>query len=155
MSVYVITGISKGIGVSVTPRLFLFRYATTNYKTLQFEIARQASEDAQNLVIGIVRDKAATEKKVAAEMPGRTNIHVLHGDLTEYASLKQAAADTATIVGDRGVDYLIANGAFVSHMDAYDPIGALYVYTRLAQQPAANVLRVETGPTSHPKSTTR
>ncbi|RDW61211.1 uncharacterized protein DSM5745_10709 [Aspergillus mulundensis] len=83
MSVYVITGVSKGIG---------------------FELVRQISEDTNTLVIGLVRDKAATEKK---------------------ASLKQAAADTAQIIGDRGVDYLVANGAFPSHFDAYDPIGNL------------------------------
>lgn len=60
-----------------------------------------------------------------AELGDRPNIHILHGDLTSHASLKEAAADTADIVGDRGIDYLVANGAFLSHFDAYDPIGAL------------------------------
>lgn len=68
-----------------------------------------------------------TEKKVAAELGDRPNIHILHADLTKYASLKQAAADTAPIVGERGIDYLVANGAFVSLLDNYGPIGALYV----------------------------
>lgn len=86
---------------------------------------KNTSEDPKNLVIGLVRDKAGTEKKIAAELGDRSNIHVLHGDLIDYASLKQAAAETADIVGDRGVDYLIANGAFPSQFDAYDPIGAL------------------------------
>ncbi|KAJ5201750.1 uncharacterized protein N7498_006413 [Penicillium cinerascens] len=89
MSVYVITGVSKGIG---------------------FEFLKQLSEDRQNLVIGLVRDKAATEKKIAAEL---------------YATLKQAAADTAEIVGERGVDYLVANGGLVPYLDTYGPIGAL------------------------------
>lgn len=66
-----------------------------------------------------------TEKKVAAELGDRPNIHILHADLTKYASLKQAAADTAPIVGERGIDYLVANGAFVSLLDNYGPIGAL------------------------------
>ncbi|KAF2815384.1 putative short chain dehydrogenase [Mytilinidion resinicola] len=104
MSVYVITGVSKGIG---------------------FEFVKQISEDPKNLVVGLVRDKAATEKKVAAELGDRSNVHILHADLTSYASLKQAAADTAKIVGERGIDYLVANGAFLSLFDAYDPIGAL------------------------------
>jgi NAD(P)-dependent dehydrogenase (short-subunit alcohol dehydrogenase family) len=77
------------------------------------------------VVVGLVRDKAATEKKVAAELGNRSNVHILHADLTSYPSLKQAAADTATIVGERGIDYLVANGAFPSQFDAYDPIGAL------------------------------
>ncbi|RYO75022.1 hypothetical protein DL764_010594 [Monosporascus ibericus] len=98
MSVYVITGVSKGIGIS---------------------------EDQKNLIVGLVRDKAATEKKVTAELGDRPNVHILHADLTNYASLKQAAADTAKIVGERGIDYLVANGAFVPYFDAYGPIGAL------------------------------
>ncbi|KAI4182144.1 MAG: hypothetical protein LQ346_006648 [Caloplaca aetnensis] len=104
MSVYVITGVSKGIG---------------------FEFVKQISEDPKNLVVGLVRDKATTEKKVAAELGERSNVHILHGDLTSYASLKQAAADTAKIVGERGIDYLVANGAFLPQFDAYDPLGAL------------------------------
>ncbi|RYP89997.1 hypothetical protein DL770_003900 [Monosporascus sp. CRB-9-2] len=73
----------------------------------------------------LVRDKAATEKKVAAELGDRPNVHILHADLTSYDGLKQAAADTTKIVGERGVDYLVANGALVSLFDAYDPIGVL------------------------------
>ncbi|KAK3938299.1 hypothetical protein QBC46DRAFT_390633 [Diplogelasinospora grovesii] len=104
MSVYVVTGVSKGIG---------------------FEFLRQLSEDKDNLVIGLVRNKAATEKKVAAELGDRPNVHILHGDLTNYASLKEAAAETAKIVGDRGVDYLVANAGLVPEFDAYGPVSAL------------------------------
>ncbi|MCJ1473925.1 hypothetical protein MMC13_002581 [Lambiella insularis] len=104
MSVYVITGVSKGIG---------------------FEFVKQISEESKNLVVGLVRDRPATEKKMAAELGDRSNVHILHADLTNYASLKQAAVDTAKIVGERGIDYLVANGAFLSQFDAYDPIGAL------------------------------
>ncbi|KAL8858282.1 MAG: hypothetical protein Q9178_005145 [Gyalolechia marmorata] len=104
MSVYVITGVSKGIG---------------------FELVKQISEDPKNLVVGLVRDKAGTEKKVAAKLGDRSNVHILHGDLSSYDSLKQAAADTAKIVGERGIDYLVANGAFVTTFDFYDPIGVL------------------------------
>ncbi|KAG8162218.1 hypothetical protein KVR01_007983 [Diaporthe batatas] len=62
MSVYVITGVSRGIG---------------------FEFLKQLSEDPMNLVVGLVRDKAGTEKKAAAELGDRPNIHILHGDLTK------------------------------------------------------------------------
>lgn len=65
---------------------------------------------------------------MAAELGERSNIHILYGDLTSHASLKQAAVDTAQIVGERGVDYLVANGAFMPHFDVFDPIGVLYVY---------------------------
>ncbi|KAK8001894.1 short chain dehydrogenase [Apiospora marii] len=104
MSVYVVTGVSRGIG---------------------FEFLKQLSDDANGLVIGLVRDKAATEKKVAAELGRRSNVHILEADLTKYASLKNAAGEAARIVGDRGIDYLVANGAYVPSFDAFDAIGTL------------------------------
>jgi len=73
----------------------------------------------------LVRDKASTEKKVAAELGDRSNVHILHADLTNYASLKQAAVETAEIVGERGIDVLVANGGVVPYFDGFGPIGAL------------------------------
>ncbi|KAL8755941.1 MAG: hypothetical protein Q9199_003295 [Rusavskia elegans] len=104
MSVYVITGVSSGIG---------------------FGLLKSISEDPQNLVVGLVRNKAATEQKVATELGKRSNVHILHGDLTNYASLKQAAADTAKNVGERGIDYLVGNAGFPAQFDAYSPISEL------------------------------
>lgn len=95
---------------------------------MQFEFVKQISEDSNSLVIGLVRDKVTTEKKVAEELGERSNIHILHGDLTSHASLKQAAVDAAKIVGERGVDYLVANGAFLPTFDVFDPISVLYVH---------------------------
>lgn len=66
-----------------------------------------------------------TKQKVAAELGDRSNIHILRGDLTDYGTLKQAAADTAEIVGERGIDYLVANAGLVPYLDTYGPIGAL------------------------------
>ena len=91
----------------------------------QFGFLKSISEDPQNLVVGLVRNKAATEQKVATELSERSNVHIVHADLTNYASLKQAAADTADIVGERGIDYLVGNAAFTTHFDAYSPIGEL------------------------------
>lgn len=36
-----------------------------------------------------------------------------------------ASADTEKFVGERGIDYLVANGGYLPLFDAYDPIGAL------------------------------
>ena len=88
-------------------------------------MVKQISKDQSNLVIGLVRDKPATDKKIAAEIGSQPNIHILHADLTDYASLKQAATNTTDIVGMRGIDYLIANGALISYFDAFSPIGSL------------------------------
>lgn len=73
----------------------------------------------------MVRNKAATEEKVTTELGKRSNVHIVTGDLLNYASLKQAAADTAEIVGERGIDYLVGNAGFPAQFDAYSPIGEL------------------------------
>ncbi|KAL2264078.1 hypothetical protein VTK26DRAFT_2572 [Humicola hyalothermophila] len=99
MPSYLITGASRGLG---------------------YEFLRQLSADPNNLVIGLVRNKPAT--KIARELKGR-NIHLVEGDLTDYASLKRAAERVATI--SDSLDYLIANGAFVSPWSAWDALGEL------------------------------
>jgi NAD(P)-dependent dehydrogenase (short-subunit alcohol dehydrogenase family) len=91
----------------------------------QFGFLKQVSSSPDNLVIGLVRNKAETEKKVASKLSDRGNVHIVQGDLASYVTLKQAAAEVTRIVGDRGIDYLIANGAYLSFVDAFDPIGAL------------------------------
>ncbi|KAI8960365.1 NAD(P)-binding protein [Daldinia sp. FL1419] len=96
MPSYVIAGASRGLG---------------------FEFLRQLSADPSAVVIGLVRNKEATEKKVASEI-GRSNIHILHGDLDDYESLKKSAEETAKITGG-GLDYLIANGAYLSGVTAF------------------------------------
>ncbi|GAB1319905.1 Short chain dehydrogenase [Madurella fahalii] len=105
MSSYVISGVSRGIG---------------------YEFLRQYSSDPNNTVIGLVRNKPATDKKVSedADLSQRSNIHILEADITDYKALQQAAADTSRITGG-SLDYLIANAASVTHFDAYDPIGLL------------------------------
>ncbi|KAL4882052.1 NAD(P)-binding protein [Aspergillus karnatakaensis] len=104
MPSYLITGASRGLG---------------------FEFIRQYSQDPANLVIGLVRSVAATEKKVAAEFPDRTNIHIVHGDITDRESLKQAAEQVSKITGSSGLDVLIANAAYISDFSAWDGLGDL------------------------------
>ncbi|ORY60238.1 uncharacterized protein BCR38DRAFT_497893 [Pseudomassariella vexata] len=103
MSTYLITGVSRGLG---------------------FEFLRQLSEDPANTVVGLVRDKATTEKKASVELHDRDNIHLLQGDITDYAFLKKAVDATAAITGG-ALDYVIANAAFISTWSAFDPIGVL------------------------------
>jgi NAD(P)-dependent dehydrogenase (short-subunit alcohol dehydrogenase family) len=89
---------------------------------------RQVSSDPKNTFIGLVRDNAATEKRVTEELGGRPNIHILRADLTSHDDLKQAAADTASLTGG-SIDYLVSNAGWPSLFDAFVPIGALYVYS--------------------------
>ena len=53
----------------------------------QFEFLRQLSADPKSTVIGLVRNKEQTVKKVAAEI-NRPNIHILQADLADYESLE-------------------------------------------------------------------
>ncbi|KAI1812659.1 hypothetical protein GGS20DRAFT_556997 [Poronia punctata] len=105
MPVYVVTGVSRGIGYGFLTEL---------------------TKEPGNTVIGIVRDKAATIKKASEDpvLKDRTNYHIVEGELTSYDSLKKAAAEVSQLTGG-AIDYLIANAAYVSIWDAFDPIGYL------------------------------
>jgi hypothetical protein len=39
-------------------------------------------------VIGLVRDKPRADKKVSQLLSGRSNIHILQADLTDYQALQ-------------------------------------------------------------------
>lgn len=107
MPSYVVTGVSRGLG---------------------FEFLRQLSSVESNTVVGLVRNKTATEASIAKEFPGRKNIHILEADVSDYEGLRRAAVETASITGG-GLDYLIGNAASLALWSAYD---GLY---KLGQQP--------------------
>lgn len=107
MSSYVITGVSRGVG---------------------FEFLRQLSANPANTIFGLVRDKASTETKVAAEI-GRSNIHIIQADTTDHAALAKAAQIVSEKTGG-SVDYVIANAALQAKT-------ALVGFDTLAADPAA------------------
>ncbi|ERS96876.1 hypothetical protein HMPREF1624_06202 [Sporothrix schenckii ATCC 58251] len=88
MSSWVITGVSRGLG---------------------FEFVRQLSDNPSNTVFGLVRDKAAVESKIAAEI-GRKNIHIIQADTTDPAALEKAVQYISHITNGT-IDYVIANAA--------------------------------------------
>jgi NAD(P)-dependent dehydrogenase (short-subunit alcohol dehydrogenase family) len=63
-------------------------------------------------VIGLVRDKKATEARLAKD--AITNVHILEGDLTDMQSLKLAAEKTEQILGSQGIDVFINNAGYIS-----------------------------------------
>ncbi|KAI0410822.1 NAD(P)-binding protein [Xylaria grammica] len=103
MPSYVITGVSRGLG---------------------WEFMKQLSNDAENTVIGIVRNKPPTDKRVAEDLNSRPNITILEADLGNYDELKNASISAASITGG-SLDYLIANAAYSTPLDTYDNIGTL------------------------------
>ncbi|KAI1152955.1 NAD(P)-binding protein [Nemania diffusa] len=102
MSSYLVTGASRGLG---------------------FEFLRQLSENPDNVVVGLVRDKAGTDKKVLEEL-NRPNIHIVQADLIDYDSLKKSLDVVAPIVNG-SLDHIIANAGYISKWSQYDPIGTL------------------------------
>jgi hypothetical protein len=99
MPSYVVTGGSRGIGVSTSlnhPAL------DTLTSIFQFGFVRQLSESPENVVVTIVRNKATTESKIASEIPGRKNIFVLQGDLTDEESLKVSQTANSPLLASEG-----------------------------------------------------
>lgn len=57
----------------------------------QWEFLNQISSNPDNTVVGIVRNKPSTDKRVAEELSGRSNITILEADLTSYDAVKVQA----------------------------------------------------------------
>ncbi|KAH0841660.1 hypothetical protein AYO21_01106 [Fonsecaea monophora] len=92
MPSYVVTGASRGIG----------------YGFIQY-----LSRNPDNIVVGLVRDKVATDKKV--QQDGLKNVTILQADITDRQSLNAARDVVKTLTGG-SLDYLINNAAYVSHL---------------------------------------
>ncbi|KAI8634244.1 NAD(P)-binding protein [Xylariaceae sp. FL1651] len=94
-----------------------------NVDPLSFEFLRQLSANPDNTVVGLVRDKATTDKKVAEEL-NRPNIHIVQADVADYDSLKKSVDIVSPIVNG-SLDYIIANAGYITKFSQYDPIGVL------------------------------
>ncbi|KIW89659.1 uncharacterized protein Z519_09815 [Cladophialophora bantiana CBS 173.52] len=73
------------------------------------------AKDPENTVIGIVRDKAAADKSVAAD--GLKNVTMIQAEVTNYTSLLSAREKVAQITGG-SLDYLINNAAWIDRTTA-------------------------------------
>ncbi|KAF5000920.1 hypothetical protein FGRMN_1377 [Fusarium graminum] len=103
MPSYLITGTSRGLG---------------------FEFVRQLSADSNNTIIGLVRNKQATDHKIQQELSGRSNIHIVQGEVQKYDDLKNFVEEAGKITGG-SLDYVIANAAVQGDWSAHAPIGTL------------------------------
>ncbi|OQN98180.1 hypothetical protein B0A51_18995 [Rachicladosporium sp. CCFEE 5018] len=89
MPSYLVTGASRGLGLA-----FVIHLASI----------------ADNTVIGLVRNKEASEAKVPSEL--KDKIHFIQADITDASILQAAAKETAAITGG-SLDVLINNAAYV------------------------------------------
>ncbi|KAI6824512.1 hypothetical protein KC340_g12321 [Hortaea werneckii] len=92
---YVVTGASRGLGLALVKYL--------------------ASIES-NAVIGLVRNKSATEEQLAED--GFNNIKVVSADITDAKALASAANEVATITGG-SLDVLINNAAVLAPRSAF------------------------------------
>lgn len=106
MVVYVVAGASRGLG---------------------YEFTRQLSQDSNNLVFGLVRNKAAAEKKAADD--GLKNINFISADITSRAALQAARAEIEKTTSV--VDVLINNAAI---MPPNTYFGGLADYENIAEE---------------------
>ncbi|KIP11355.1 hypothetical protein PHLGIDRAFT_114750 [Phlebiopsis gigantea 11061_1 CR5-6] len=103
MPSYAVTGASRGIGL---------------------EFVRQISLHEENIVFGIVRNRA-TAHELSRLVVERANVHILEADVTEYRALKAAADEVARVTGG-ALTCLINNAAHLQDLrrtytlDEYD-----------------------------------
>lgn len=76
----------------------------------KYGFVKYLAQDSANTVIGIVRDKAAADKALAAD--GIKNVTIVQAEIVNKNSLLAAAEKVAELTGG-GLDYLINNAAFI------------------------------------------
>ncbi|KAF4437386.1 hypothetical protein F53441_13063 [Fusarium austroafricanum] len=100
---YLVTGASRGLG---------------------FGFVQVLSSNPENTVIGLVRNKVATEKKVAQELGSPSNVYIFQADITDYDALKHSVEDVAKITGG-SLDYVVANAALISQWSQWESVDVL------------------------------
>ncbi|KAG5659715.1 hypothetical protein KAF25_002274 [Fusarium avenaceum] len=103
MPSYLVTGASRGLG---------------------FAFVRELFKSRDNTVIGLVRDKSATDAKIAEELGSLSNIHILEADITNYEALKNCVYAVSQITGG-SLDYIIANAGLIPLWSAWDSVNIL------------------------------
>ncbi|SPJ76033.1 related to protoporphyrinogen oxidase [Fusarium torulosum] len=103
MPSYLVTGASRGLG---------------------FAFLKELSKDSGNTVIGLVRDKSATDAKISEELGSLSNIYILEADITDYDALKNSVHAVSEITGG-SLDYIIANAGLIPLWSAWDSVDVL------------------------------
>lgn len=118
MPSYVVTGASRGLGVRSQAGVLSWN----NPRSLAFKYAyiKHLAQDPSNTVVGLVRNKSDTEKRIAKD-GFKENLHIFEADIVDMKALHMAAAETAKLSGG-SLDVLINNAAFVSEESNYNTI---------------------------------
>lgn len=122
MPSYLVTGAGRGLGVRLptTPQSLLINV------TKQYGFIKSLASNSDNTVLGLVRNKKATQDRLAAD--GITNVHLIEADITDEPALKRAAEEAKAILGHHGLDILINNAAYVSETTALKSLQDLQAF---------------------------
>ncbi|KAJ4329301.1 hypothetical protein N0V84_000196 [Fusarium piperis] len=103
MPKFLVTGASRGLG---------------------FAFLKELSADRENLVVGLVRNKSSTERKIAEEIGSPDNVHIVEADMTDYDALKGSVQEVSKLTSG-ALDYIIANAGLIPSWSAWDTVDVL------------------------------
>lgn len=104
MASILITGASRGLGLALVKEL----------------VTRPSSEISK--IIAAARGDAPLLEEIVSSSSGRVSVIKL--DVTNQASIKQAAAETESILGGNGLDVLVNNAGICQY--AFGGISTMY-----------------------------
>ncbi|EEU43443.1 uncharacterized protein NECHADRAFT_95010 [Fusarium vanettenii 77-13-4] len=112
MPTFLVTGASRGLG---------------------FAFLKELSADRENLVVGLVRNKSSTEKKIAEELGSPENIRIVEAD----DSVQEVSKLTSGVL-----DYIIANAALIPSWSAWDAVDVLAQNPELLEKDILDSIKV-------------
>ncbi|KAI0653041.1 NAD-P-binding protein [Cubamyces menziesii] len=96
--VWFITGASRGIGL---------------------ELTKQLLDSPSNIILAACRNPSNATALNALSSSSTGRVHVLTLDVTNHQSVRDAAKEAASILGDSGIDYLINNAGIIAADSAF------------------------------------
>ncbi|KAF5970000.1 protoporphyrinogen oxidase, partial [Fusarium bulbicola] len=94
------------------------------HRSSQFGFIQVLSSDPNNTVIGLVRNKVASDKKLAEELGSPNNVYTLEADITNYHALKDGVEAVSEIAGG-SLDFIIANAGLIPLWSQWDAVDAV------------------------------
>ncbi|KAL6353711.1 hypothetical protein LRP88_12699 [Fusarium phalaenopsidis] len=120
MPTFLVTGASRGLG---------------------FAFLKELSADRDSLVVGLVRNKVSTERKITEELGSPDNIRIVEADITNYDALKDSVQEVSKITS--GVlDYIIANAALIPSWSAWDAVDVVAQNPELLERDILESIKV-------------
>ncbi|UPK92050.1 hypothetical protein LCI18_002985 [Fusarium solani-melongenae] len=120
MPTFLVTGASRGLG---------------------FAFLKELSADRENLVVGLVRNKLSTQRKIAEELGSPDNIRIVEADITNYEVLKESVQEISKLTSGV-IDYIIANAALIPSWSAWDAVDVLAQNPELLEKDIIDSIKV-------------